>query len=140
GRGTVVVSQDATESEMAQIRRAYGLDRPLSVQYARFVTRAARGDLGYSYRQGLPVTELIVERLRATCELALAGLAVAVLVGIPVGILAAARHGSALDTVAMTMALLGTSVPGFLLRLLLFLVFGGLLGWLPICWLWTREH
>jgi len=137
---TLLVSQDATQSDIAQIRRAYGLDRPLSVQYARFVTRAARGDLGYSYRQGLPVTEIIVERLRATCELALAGLAVAVLVGVPLGILAAARHGSALDTVAMTVALLGTSVPSFWLGLLLIIVFGVQLGWLPISGSGTFKH
>ena len=129
---TLLVSQDATQAEIAEIRRAYGLDQPLSVQYARFVGRAARGDLGYSYRQGLPVAELIVERLRATCELALAGLAVSVFLGVPLGIVAAARHGSAVDTAAMTVALLGTSVPSFWLGLLLIIVFGVQLGWLPI--------
>src|SRR5512145_820193 len=80
---TLLVGQDATQQDLERIRRAYGLDQPLSVQYARFV----RGDLGYSYRQGLPVGELLVERLRATFELALAGLAVAVLLGVPLGIL-----------------------------------------------------
>ena len=129
---TLLVSQDATQADIAEIRRAYGLDQPLSVQYARFVGRAARGDLGYSYRQGLPVAELIVERLRATCELALAGLAVSVFLGVPLGIVAAARHGSAVDTAAMTVALLGTSVPSFWLGLLLIIVFGVQLGWLPI--------
>jgi ABC-type dipeptide/oligopeptide/nickel transport system permease component len=129
---TLLVSQDATQADIAEIRRAYGLDQPLSVQYARFVGRAARGDLGYSYRQGLPVAELIVERLRATCELALAGLAVSVLLGVPLGIVAGARHGSAVDTAAMAVALLGTSVPSFWLGLLLIIVFGVQLGWLPI--------
>jgi ABC-type dipeptide/oligopeptide/nickel transport system permease component len=129
---TLLVSQDATQADIAEIRRAYGLDQPLSVQYARFVSRAARGDLGYSYRQGLPVAELIVERLRATCELALAGLAVSVLLGVPLGIVAAARHGSPVDTAAMTVALLGTSVPSFWLGLLLIIIFGVQLGWLPI--------
>jgi ABC-type dipeptide/oligopeptide/nickel transport system permease component len=137
---TLLVSQDATQADIAQIRRAYGLDQPLSVQYARFVSRAARGDLGYSYRQGLPVAELIAERLRATCELALAGLAVAVMLGIPLGIVAAARHGSALDTAAMTVALLGTSVPSFWLGLLLIIVFGVELGWLPISGSGTLMH
>ena len=137
---TLLVSQDATQADIAQIRRAYGLDQPLSVQYARFVSRAARGDLGYSYRQGLPVAELIAERLRATCELALAGLAVAVMLGIPLGIVAAARHGSVLDTTAMTVALLGTSVPSFWLGLLLIIVFGVELGWLPISGSGTLKH
>jgi peptide/nickel transport system permease protein len=137
---TLLVSQDATQADIAQIRRAYGLDQPLSVQYARFVSRAARGDLGYSYRQGLPVAELIADRLRATCELALAGLAVAVMLGIPLGIVAAARHGSVLDTAAMTAALLGTSVPSFWLGLLLIIVFGVELGWLPISGSGTLKH
>jgi ABC-type dipeptide/oligopeptide/nickel transport system permease component len=110
------------------------------VQYARFVSRAARGDLGYSYRQGLPVVELITERLRATCELAFAGLAVAVLLGVPLGLIAAARHGSVLDTAAMTVALLGTSVPSFWLGLLLIIVFGVELGWLPISGSGTLKH
>jgi ABC-type dipeptide/oligopeptide/nickel transport system permease component len=129
---TLLVSQDATKQDIERIRQAYGLDQPLSVQYARFLGRVVRGDLGFSYRQGLPVAELIVERLRATFELALAGLAVAVLLGVPLGLIAAARHRSALDTAAMTVALVGTSVPSFWLGLLLIIVFGVQLGWLPV--------
>jgi peptide/nickel transport system permease protein len=129
---TLLASQDATREDLDRIRQAYGLDQPLSVQYARFVARVGRGDLGFSYRQGLPVVELIGERLRATLELALAGLAVAVVLGVPLGIIAAARHGSAVDTVAMTVALFGTSVPSFWLGLLLIIVFGVQLGWLPV--------
>jgi peptide/nickel transport system permease protein len=104
------------------------------------VARVVRGDLGYSYRQGLPVGELIVERLRATFELALAGLAVAVLLGIPLGLIAAARHGSGVDTAAMTVALLGTSVPSFWLGLLLIIVFGVQLGWLPVSGYGSFRH
>jgi ABC-type dipeptide/oligopeptide/nickel transport system permease component len=129
---TLLVGQDATKQDLERIRQAYGLDQPLSVQYARFVARVARGDLGFSYRQGLPVGELIAERLRATFELAIAGLAVAVLLGVPLGIVAAARHGSAADTAAMTAALLGTSVPSFWLGLLFIIVFGVQLHWLPV--------
>jgi ABC-type dipeptide/oligopeptide/nickel transport system permease component len=129
---TLLVSQDATQQDIDRIRQAYGLDQPLSAQYARFLGRVLRGDLGFSYRQGLPVGELIAERLRATGELALAGLAVAVLLGVPLGLIAAARHGSTLDTAAMTVALLGVSVPSFWLGLLLIIVFGVQLGWLPV--------
>jgi ABC-type dipeptide/oligopeptide/nickel transport system permease component len=129
---TLLVSQEATQDDIDRMRRAYGLDQPLSIQYARFVARAVRGDLGFSYRQGLPVAELIVERLPATFELALAGLAVAVLLGVPLGLLAAARHGSAADTAAMSVALLGTSVPSFWLGLVLIIIFGVKLSWLPV--------
>jgi peptide/nickel transport system permease protein len=137
---TLLVSQDATKEDLERIRHAYGLDQPLSVQYVRFVGRVVRGDLGYSYRQGLPVGELLVERLRATFELALAGLAVAVLLGVPLGIVAAARRGSAVDTVAMSVALLGTSVPSFWLGLLLIIVFGVQLGWLPVSGYGSLRH
>jgi ABC-type dipeptide/oligopeptide/nickel transport system permease component len=137
---TLLVGQDATQKDLERIRQAYGLDQPLSTQYARFVARVARGDLGYSYRQGLPVGELIVERLRATAELAIAGLAVAVLLGVPLGIVAATRRGSAVDTAAMSMALLGTSVPSFWLGLLLIIVFGVQLGWLPVSGYGSLRH
>ncbi len=136
----LLVTQNATKQDMERIRQAYGLDRPLSVQYGRFITRVARGDLGYSYRQGLPVTELIAERLGATFELALAALAVAMLLGVTLGMVAAARRGSGVDTAAMTIALLGTSMPSFWLGLLLIIVFGVKLGWLPISGYGGLDH
>ncbi|MDR7555234.1 MAG: ABC transporter permease [Armatimonadota bacterium] len=137
---TLLVSQDATREDMERIRRAYGLDQPLGVQYLRYLARVARGDLGYSFRQGLPVAELIVERLRATFELALAGLAVAVGTGVTLGLVAAARRGSLWDTAAMTAALVGTSVPSFWLGLLLIIAFGVHLGWLPISGYGSLAH
>jgi peptide/nickel transport system permease protein len=136
----LLVTQNATKQDMERIRQAYGLDRPLSVQYGRFIARVARGDLGYSYRQGLPVTELIGERLGATFELALAALAVAMLLGVALGMVAAARRGSGVDTAAMTIALLGTSMPSFWLGLLLIIVFGVKLGWLPVSGYGGLDH
>lgn len=137
---SLLVTQDATRQDMERIRRAYGLDRPLSVQYARFMERVARGDLGYSYRQGVPVTELITEHLGATFELALASLALAIVLGVALGMAAAVRRGSGVDTVAMTVALLGTSMPSFWLGLLLIIIFGVKLGWLPVSGYGGLDH
>ena len=137
---SLLVTQDATRHDMDRIRQAYGLDRPLSVQYARFMERVARGDLGYSYRQGVPVTELITEHLGATFELALASLALAIVLGVALGMAAAVRRGSGVDTVAMTVALLGTSMPSFWLGLLLIIIFGVKLGWLPVSGYGGLDH
>ncbi|MHB8731531.1 MAG: ABC transporter permease [bacterium] len=137
---SLLVTQDATRQDMERIRQAYGLDRPLSVQYARFVARVARGDLGYSYRQDVPVTELIAGHLGATFELALASLVVAIVFGVALGTAAAVRRGSGVDTAAMTVALLGTSMPSFWLGLLLIIVFGVKLGWLPVSGYGGFDH
>jgi ABC-type dipeptide/oligopeptide/nickel transport system permease component len=137
---SVLVTQDATRQDMERIRQAYGLDRPLSVQYARFMERVARGDLGYSYRQGVPVTELITEHIGATFELALASLALAIVLGVALGTAAAVRRGSGVDTVAMTAALFGTSMPSFWLGLLLIIIFGVNLGWLPVSGYGGLDH
>ncbi len=137
---TLLVTQDATRQDMERIRQAYGLDQPLAVQYGRFIARIARGDLGYSYRQGVPVTELIAGHIGATFELALASLAVAIVLGIALGMVAAVRRGSGIDTAAMTAALLGTSMPSFWVGLLLIIVFGVKLGWLPISGYGGVDH
>lgn len=137
---TLLAQQDATRLDIERIRQAYGLDRPLVVQFAHFIARVARGDLGYSYRQGLPVTILIGERLGATFELAFAAFAVAMCLGVAAGMVAAARRGSGVDTAAMAMALLGTSMPSFWLGLLLIIVFGVMLGWLPISGYGGLDH
>lgn len=137
---SLLVTQDATLQDMERIRQAYGLDRPLSVQYARFIERVIRGDLGYSYRQGLPVTELIFDRIGATFRLALASLAVAIVLGVALGMAAAVRRGSGVDTAAMTVALLGTSMPSFWFGLLLIIVFGVKLGWLPVSGYGGLDH
>jgi peptide/nickel transport system permease protein len=107
----------------AVIRARYGLDEPIPVQYFRWVALAATGNLGSSIRTQLPVTAEIVRRIPTTLELAaLAGL-IAILVGIPLGILAAVRRGTPLDYIANTVGLVGLSIPTFWLGLVLILVF-----------------
>ena len=96
---------------------------PLYVQYFRYLSRVLRGDLGTSYRQRLPVSQILLQRLPATAELAFAGVLVEVLLGIPVGIISAVRQRSILDRTSMLAALLGVSMPSFWLGLILLYLF-----------------
>jgi peptide/nickel transport system permease protein len=107
----------------AIIRSRYGLDQPLPVQYARWISIAVTGDLGTSIRTGLPVTSEILRRIPTTLELAaLAGL-IAILIGLPIGILAAVKRQTPFDYVANTLGLIGLSIPTFWLGLILILIF-----------------
>ncbi|MBV9171694.1 MAG: ABC transporter permease, partial [Chloroflexi bacterium] len=126
------VSTDASQAEVERVRHELGFDRPWYVQYAAFLSKAVRGDFGTSLRQGLPVTGIVLDRIPATLELALAALAISLLVAFPVGILAATRRNSALDQLAMLGAVLGQSAPTFFVGIMLLFVFGGILGWFPI--------
>ena len=121
-----------TEGEIETLRHQYGLDRPLPVQYMRFVLGAARGDLGMSIVEQRPVAEIISERIPATVELTLCSLLIALLVAIPLGIISAWRQYSALDTGATVATLLGVSLPGFWLGIVLIMVFSMRLEWLPV--------
>jgi peptide/nickel transport system permease protein len=118
--------------EMEQLRREFNLDQPLHVQLAIFLRELARGDLGYSYTQKRPVTQLIGERLPATIELALGGLIFGLLIAIPAGILAALRQNSVFDRMSMAGAFMGVSMPPFWLGIVLILLFSVRLQWLPV--------
>ncbi len=136
----ILGGQEATVEDIARIRREYGLDRPLIVQYVRFLANAARGDLGISIQSRHPVRELLFQRLAFTLQLSLASILVASAIGLFAGIISSTRQYSILDTASMLGALFGISMPIFWLGLLLILVFAVKLHWLPSGGTGTFAH
>jgi len=128
---TNLLGQDATQEQRLQLRKDLGLDEPFPLQFVHFVGNAAQGEFGLSLRQGRKVSALIVERFPATLELALAAAVIALGVGMPLGVYAALRRGRFGSQLAMTLSLLGVSLPTFLIGILLILVFSVQLKWLP---------
>jgi len=126
-----ILGQDATAEQVAEVRAALGLDQPVWVQFGHFLYNAVQGEFGMSLRQGTPVATLIAERFPATLELALVAALLALLIGIPLGVYAALRRGSALAQLFMTLSLLGVSLPTFLIGIVLILIFSVHLGWFP---------
>ncbi len=114
-----------------ELKRLFGIDRPIPVQFADYLADVARGNLGKSLRTGRPVGPELARRFPVTIQLALMGLLVAIAIGIPVGILAALRRGRVADYAATGFVLLGLSVPSFWLAILIILLFSLRLGWLP---------
>jgi ABC-type dipeptide/oligopeptide/nickel transport system permease component len=127
-----MLGESASPNDMEQLRSRLGLNRPLYAQYANFMRNVAVGDLGTSLRTNQPVSTLIAERMPATFELAAAAMLVALVIAIPLGLLAAVRAGTAIDHAATTLALIGISMPNFWLGPLLAIVFSVTLGWLPV--------
>ncbi len=128
----VRLGQRADAESLAAVRRELGLDRPLAVQYLDFLGNAVQGDLGRSYRSNVPVNDEIRTRFPATIELAVAAMALATVIGIAAGALAARRRHGIFDYSSTVGALVGVSVPTFWLGILLIIVFGLWLEWLPI--------
>ncbi len=127
----VMAGEDADPAVIAFLRHKYHLDQPLPVRYALWVEGIAQGDLGESIRIKQPVRDLILEKLPVTGELAGLAMLVAVLIGVPAGILAAVKHDTVIDYGATMAALWGISMPNFWLGILLILLFSVTLGWLP---------
>jgi peptide/nickel transport system permease protein len=127
----VLLGQDATVEQVAALRHDLGLDRPLPLQFALWLGRAVRGDLGLSFFLHLPVTTDIVQHAGPTTMLSLLGLGVALAIGIPVGIVSAVFRNSWLDQASLALAMLGAAVPSFWLGLSLIVLFAVDLGWLP---------
>jgi ABC-type dipeptide/oligopeptide/nickel transport system permease component len=122
---------DASVDELTALRRELGLDRPLHVQYVRFLASAATGDFGTSFRHQQPALPLVLERLPATMELAFAALVLAVAVALPLGIVAALHRGRIADVLAMGFAVVGQATPYFWMGIMLILVVSVELEWLP---------
>jgi ABC-type dipeptide/oligopeptide/nickel transport system permease component len=127
----LLLPPDATADDVAKFRQVMGFNDPVAVQYARFLRGAIRGDFGESLRHGEPAMGLVVERLPATFQLAGAGLAIAVGLAIPAGIVSAVKRNKAIDYISTVIALLGQAMPTFWLGIMLILVFSVRLGWLP---------
>lgn len=135
-----IAGPNATAADIEAVRKAYGLDRPVLEQFFDWVGRAVTGDLGNSYFFQTRVSTLIAERMPVTLTLGLTGLSLALLISIPMGILAAVRENTNFDRAVQMVALIGQAMPSFWLGLLLMIVFGLTLGWLPISGTGSWEH
>ena len=135
-----MLGEGASQEEVVELRHRLGLDRPLLAQYQSFLAGILRGDLGSSFRYGTPVTSEIRDRLVRTMQLAAAAMAVAILLALPLGIIAAVFRGTAIDHAAMTLALVGISMPNFWLGPLLAILFAVYLGWLPVSGTGSLAH
>jgi peptide/nickel transport system permease protein len=126
-----MVGQAATLAQREAMRQSLGLNDPVVLQFLRFLRDAITGDLGVSYRFGVPVSRLILERLPATLELSLCAMAIATALGIPLGVWTALHRRSATSHVLMIASLIGVALPTFLVGIVLILIFSVWLGWLP---------
>jgi peptide/nickel transport system permease protein len=129
---SVIAGPDATRDDVQRIERQLGLDASLPVQLGRWYVRLAQGDLGQSIFLRRPVTEAILDRVEPTLLLTLFAIAISIVIGVPAGVLSARYHNSATDQALMVIALLGVSIPNFLLGLLFILFFSVWLGWFPV--------
>jgi peptide/nickel transport system permease protein len=128
----LMLGETASRADLAKMRHDLGLDQPITEQYGRFLSGLARGDLGRSLFYRRPVHQVILDKLPATLELALAAMALTLLIALPLGIVAAVRKGSLADRSAMLASLVGISMPNFWLGPLLIILFSLKLGWLPV--------
>lgn len=136
----VMLGENATPDQVAALRRELGLDQPLILQYGHFLARAIKGDLGTSIRAQRPALDVVIERLPATGILTAGAFGFAILVGMPVGVLSAVKRLSFWDHGSMALALLGQSMPGFWLGLVLITIFAVHLRWLPASGMGTASH
>ncbi|MGZ8198487.1 MAG: ABC transporter permease [Burkholderiales bacterium] len=127
----ILISPQADQAEMARATAALGLDKPLPLQYWTFLTQAFAGELGRSFASNVPAIDLILERMPATVELAFAAMAIAVALGLPLGLWAGLKPDTPSARAIMAGSILGFSLPTFWVGLMLIMVFSVWLGWLP---------
>jgi peptide/nickel transport system permease protein len=127
----ILISDDMTQEEIDRFIQRLGLDRPVHEQYFHFLANAVRGDLGNSFVHGEPALKLILQRMPATLELALAAFLLAIVFGIPLGMYAGLKPESPASRAIMAGSILGFSLPTFWVGLMLIMVFAVMLGWLP---------
>jgi peptide/nickel transport system permease protein len=128
----VLLPLDAPPEQVEAFREEMGFNRPLPVQYFYFLSRAVKGDFGYSYHYRTDAMSIVLERMPATLKLTFGALVVALVVSIPAGIYAALKRGTVSDMLVRVSVLLGQAVPGFWLALVLIMIFGVRLQWLPV--------
>jgi peptide/nickel transport system permease protein len=136
----IMMPAEATKEDIALMRAYLGLDRPWPVQYWRFISRAVQGDFGRSVRFNRPALAVVTERYPATLELGGLAILIVLALGLPMGVYAAVRRNSPLDYFSRGVAALGQAVPPFWLGLVLVLIFGVALGFLPTSGRGTPAH
>ncbi len=127
----IYAGPEAPPEAVAAVRKSFGLERPLPVQYVAWMSHVLRGDLGRSFLSKRPVTDLLAQRIPATLELTIAAMFVTIVIGIPAGILAALRSGGAVDWLITSSTGILIAIPGFWLGILAIMLFAQTLGWLP---------
>lgn len=135
-----IAGETASAEDIEAIRRIYGFDRSVPVQYWEWLSSALQGDLGESYYFKLPVADLIAERLSVTMLLGLCGISFALLTAVPLGVVAAIRPNSLIDRFALFLSVMGQAMPSFWFSLILVVVFSIQLGWLPASGAATPLH
>ncbi|HEX6078628.1 MAG TPA: ABC transporter permease, partial [Methylomirabilota bacterium] len=136
----MLLPEGAPESAIEELNRQLGLREPLYVQYALFLQSVFRGDFGQSFQYRAPALRVVLERLAATVQLALAAMGLTVAVGVTLGIVAAVRRGTGYDYASTVLAVLGQSLPNFWLGIMLILLFGVALRWLPTSGFESWRH
>jgi peptide/nickel transport system permease protein len=137
---TLMLPDDASYDDVAQLRTALGLNRPLPVQYWLFLSSAVQGDFGRSIKGQVPVLDLIKERLPNSIKLGIVSLLITVMLAFPLGVMAAVKKGTAIDTLANLIAVLGQSLPQFWVGIVLIQIFAVHLRWLPVAGTGSLWH